>query len=286
MRLVQFRRRDAPLVARSVGVELADGGAVVDISHIASSSLQLLEGGKEAEWTVRNYLATSPPTVDPAGLVLEAPITNMDKVICIGMNYIDHIAEQGGATPTEPLVFNKFPSCVAGPTEDLPHPKNTKKLDWEVELTVVIGTKCRDVDVDTAMNHVFGYTVAHDVSARDWQLQRNGGQWLVGKAMDKFCPIGPAIVTSDEIEDPHNLKLSCTVNGKVRQSSSTGQLLFGVGELVSWVSKLTTLLPGDLILTGTPPGVGAFMKPPQFLAPGDLVECWVEGIGTIANRVV
>merc|ERR1719510_1560347 len=129
------------------------------------------------------------------------------------------------------------------------------------------------------MDHVVGFTVAHDVSARDWQLKRNGGQWLLGKAMDSFCPLGPALVTTEDIQDPHQLNLSCRVNGLVKQDSNTSQLVFSVGEIVSWISQCCTLLPGDIILTGTPPGVGVFMKPPEFLNVGDLVECRVEGIG-------
>jgi len=269
-----------------VGVQLGEGGSVIDITHIAPTALQLLQGGEDMGAAVRDYVAGSPPTIDADNIVLQAPITNMDKVLCIGMNYTDHCEEQGAPIPKEPLVFNKFPSCVTGTGADLPHPKCTNQLDWEVELTIVVGKKGSNVAVEDAMDYVYGYTVAHDVSARDWQLKRNGGQWLVGKAMDKFCPIGPAIVTKDDISNPSNLDLSCSVNGVIKQNSNTSNLVFGVPELVSWVSQLTTLLPGDIILTGTPPGVGVFMKPPQFLHPGDVVKCWVQNIGTIENTVV
>jgi len=285
MRVVQFLRKFAPHMA-GVGVQLGEGGSVIDITHIAPTALQLLQGGDDMGAAVRDYVAGSPPTIDADNIVLQAPITNMDKVLCIGMNYTDHCEEQGAPIPKEPLVFNKFPSCVTGTGADLPHPKCTNQLDWEVELTIVVGKKGSNVAVEDAMDYVYGYTVAHDVSARDWQLKRNGGQWLVGKAMDKFCPIGPAIVTKDDISNPSNLDLSCSVNGVIKQNSNTSNLVFGVPELVSWVSQLTTLLPGDLILTGTPPGVGVFMKPPQFLHPGDVVKCWVQNIGTIENTVV
>jgi len=258
----------------------------VDLSHIAPSVLSLIQGGATALSTVSSYLSSSPPTLSKEEITIGAPITGMDKVLCIGMNYRDHCEEQGAPVPSEPLVFNKFPSCVCGPSANIPLPACTQQLDWEVELTIVIGKLTMNVSKEEAMDSVLGYTVAHDVSARDWQLKRNGGQWLAGKAMDNFCPIGPALVTKDEIEDPHNLNLSCLVNGVVKQDSNTRQLVFGVGEVVAWVSQFTTLLPGDIILTGTPPGVGVFMKPPQFLQKGDVVECKVEGIGCIVNTVV
>jgi len=285
MRLVQFIRKSAPhcLVP---GAELGEGGPIVDLSHIAPSILALIQGGATALSLVSSYLLSSPPSLPKDQITLAAPITGMDKVLCIGMNYRDHCEEQGAPVPTEPLVFNKFPSCVCGPTDPIPFPECSQKLDWEVELTVVIGKQCTNVAKADAMSYVLGYTTAHDVSARDWQLNRNGGQWLAGKAMDNFCPIGPALVTSDEIEDPHNLDLSCSVNGVVKQDSNTRQLVFGVPEVVAWVSQFTTLLPGDIILTGTPPGVGVFMKPPQFLKKGDEVECKVQGIGAIKNRII
>jgi len=283
MRVVQFFRKDAPHVF-GTGIEV--GKRIVDISHIASSSLDLINGGASLAAKVKGYLDQVPPSIPTEDVTLEAPIKKMDKVICIGMNYKDHVEEQNAAMPVEPIVFNKFPSCVVSGNAPLPHPLATKKLDWEVELAVVIGQKANNVSVEDAMQYVYGYTVAHDVSARDWQLERNGGQWLMGKAMDSFCPLGPAIVTTEEITDPDNLQLSCTVNGQVKQNSNTGQLIFKIPFLISWISKLCTLLPGDIILTGTPPGVGAFMKPPQWLKPGDQVECYIQNIGTITNKVV
>jgi len=285
MRLVQFVRKTSPH-ARLLGAELSEGGQIVDLTHIAPSTLDFVRGGENALSVARDYLGTSPPAVARTDIELAAPITGMDKVLCIGMNYKDHCEEQGAPIPTEPLVFNKFPSCVVGPTADLPKPKCTEELDWEVELCVVIGKKTFNVSKESALEHVYGYTTAHDVSARDWQLKRNGGQWLLGKAMDSFAPIGPAIVTAEEVGDPHNLNLSCTVNGQTKQKSNTSQFVFGVDAVVSWVSQFCTLLPGDIILTGTPPGVGAFMKPPQFLQVGDVVECKIEKIGSVVNKIV
>eukprot|EP00092_Neocalanus_flemingeri_P014920 GFUD01016114.1.p1 GENE.GFUD01016114.1~~GFUD01016114.1.p1 ORF type:complete len:286 (-),score=72.16 GFUD01016114.1:135-992(-) len=285
MRFVQFVRKSSPQ-AVLLGAELGDGGLLVDLTHIAPNTLDFVRGGENAKNVAKAYLDTSPPTISRAEVELAAPITGMDKVLCIGMNYVDHCEEQGAPIPKEPLVFNKFPSCVVGPSADLPYPKCTEKLDWEVELAVIIGKKAKDVSKEEAMDYVYGFTTAHDVSARDWQLTRNGGQWLLGKAMDSFAPIGPAVVTKEEIGDPHNLNLSCTVNGEVKQDSNTRQFVFGVDAVVSWISQFSTLLPGDLILTGTPPGVGAFMKPPQFLKIGDVVECKIEKIGSVFNKVV
>ena len=181
------------------------------------------------------------------------------------MNYKDHCEEQGAPIPKEPVVFNKFPSTIVGPFDNLPYPEISKELDWEVELVIVIGKSGFNIPENKAADHIFGYTVAHDVSARDWQLRRNGGQWLLGKSMNAFCPIGPCITTPDEIGDPHNLNLKCSVNGVTKQNSNTKQLVFNCYQIVAWCSQFCTLLPGDLILTGTPPGVGCFMKPPQFL---------------------
>jgi len=285
MRLVQFVRK-AATQARLFGAELSDGGDLVDLTHIAPSTIDFLRAGYSAVSVAESYLATSPKTISRAEVELLAPVTNMDKVICIGMNYKDHCEEQGLPIPKEPLVFNKFPSCVAAPNADLPLPTITEQLDWEVELCIVIGKEARKVSKEKAMEYVFGFTAAHDVSARDWQLKRNGGQWLLGKAMEAFAPIGPAIVTKEEIGDPNNLNLSCKVNGEVKQDSNTSQFVFNVSDVISWVSIFTTLYPGDIILTGTPPGVGAFMKPPQFLKVGDLVECNVQKIGNVVNKIV
>ncbi|RXM91019.1 Fumarylacetoacetate hydrolase domain-containing protein 2 [Acipenser ruthenus] len=220
---------------------------------------------------------------------LLSPITGPDKVICVGMNYVDHCLEQGVAIPSEPIIFSKFPSAIAGPCDDIIHPAQTKELDWEVELAFVIGKTGKHIksivkllitprsaggfcgltpsclQEEEALGHVAGFTVAHDVSARDWQMKRNGKQWLLGKTFDTFCPLGPAIVTTGALSDPHNLGIRCRVNGRVVQDSSTNQMVFKTEALVSWVSQFVTLYPGDVFLTGTPPGVGVFRKPPVFL---------------------
>jgi 2-keto-4-pentenoate hydratase/2-oxohepta-3-ene-1,7-dioic acid hydratase in catechol pathway len=189
--------------------------------------------------------------------------------------------------PVLPPARSKFPTALIAPGEPLVCPAEVKELDWEVELAVVIGKTARRVPAERAMEYVAGFTVAHDVSARDWQLKKNGGQWLLGKAVDGFAPIGPAIVTTDEIGDPHNLRLRCLVNGKAMQDSNTNQLVHKTEACIAWITQLLTLKPGDIILTGTPPGVGCFMKPnPVWLKVGDVVTCEIEKIGSITNTVV
>ena len=207
------------------------------------------------------------------------------KVVAIGLNYLDHIRESGLAPPETPLVFAKFPSSVVGPGDEIRLPvRLTQRVDWEVELAVVIGRTARGVAPHEALEHVFGYTVANDVSARD--LQFADGQWVRSKSLDTFCPLGPVVVTADEIPDPQTLRLTCRVNGEVMQDASTGLMVFGVAELVSFCSHSFTLEPGDVLLTGTPLGCGEFMNPKRSLSPGDVVECEIEGIGILHNPVV
>jgi len=218
---------------------------------------------------------------------LLAPVVYSDKVICVGMNYVDHCAEQNVPIPTEPIIFSKFASTIIASGDPIYHSKEMKELDYEVELAVVIGKAGRHIPKEKAFEHVAGLSVAHDVSERFWQLKKNGGQWLLGKTFDNFCPLGPSIVSLDEIGDPNNLSLKCIVNGNVMQNSNTKQMVFKVDDLISWVSQFCTLLPGDVILTGTPPGVGCFKKPvPFFLKPGDIVTCEIEKIGSITNQIV
>nr|XP_021527412.1 fumarylacetoacetate hydrolase domain-containing protein 2A [Aotus nancymaae] len=188
--------------------------------------------------------------------------------------------------PKEPIIFSKFASSIVGPYDEVVLPPESQEVDWEVELAVVIGKKGKHIKATDAMAHVAGFTVAHDVSARDWQMRRNGKQWLLGKTFDTFCPLGPALVTKDSVADPHNLKICCRVNGEVVQSSNTNQMVFKTEELIAWVSQFVTFYPGDVILTGTPPGVGVFRKPPVFLKKGDEVQCEIEELGVIINKVV
>jgi 2-keto-4-pentenoate hydratase/2-oxohepta-3-ene-1,7-dioic acid hydratase in catechol pathway len=219
-----------------------------------------------------------------AGATRLAPVVP-GKVVAIGLNYLDHIRESGQPAPERPLVFAKFPSSVIGADEPIRLPLDvTRRVDWEVELAVVIGRRAHGVAVGDALQHVYGYTVANDVSARD--LQFSDGQWVRAKSLDTFCPLGPVLVTADEIPDPQALSLACRVNGELVQDATTDLMVFGVAELISFCSHSFTLEPGDVLLTGTPWGCGEFMDPKRSLVPGDVVECEIGGIGTLRNPVV
>jgi 2-keto-4-pentenoate hydratase/2-oxohepta-3-ene-1,7-dioic acid hydratase in catechol pathway len=207
------------------------------------------------------------------------------KIVAVGLNYRDHIAETGLETPDRPLIFAKFPSSLVGPGEPIVLDRRlAERVDWEVELAVVIGRSMRNVAERDALSHVLGYTVANDVSARD--VQFGDGQWVRGKSLDTFCPLGPWIVTADELEDPQALGLRTRVNGETVQDSTTAEMIFSVAALLAYCSRSFTLCPGDLVLTGTPWGCGEFMDPPRSLAPGDVVETEIDGIGTLSNPVV
>lgn len=207
------------------------------------------------------------------------------KLVAIGLNYKDHADESGAAPPELPLVFAKFPSSVTGPSDPIViDPELTERVDWEVELAVVVGRRMRDVPVEDALDYVFGYTVANDVSARD--VQFGDGQWTRGKSFDSFCPLGPVVVTPDELPSVEDLRLTTRVNGELVQDDSTASMIFNVAELLAFCSRSFTLDPGDVLLSGTPPGCGEFMDPPRSLAPGDVVEVAVDGIGTMSNPVI
>ncbi|RKE83601.1 fumarylacetoacetate hydrolase family protein [Rhizobium sp. AG855] len=208
-----------------------------------------------------------------------ACVAGTGKFICIGLNYSDHAAETGAAVPPEPVIFMKATSAICGPNDDVLIPRTSEKTDWEVELGVVIGKTAKYVSEAEAMDYVAGYCVSHDVSERAFQTER-AGQWTKGKSCDTFGPIGPWLVTKDEIADPQNLKMWLSVNGKMMQDGSSKTMVYGVAHLVSYLSQFMSLHPGDVISTGTPPGVGLGMKPPQFLKAGDVVELGIEGLGT------
>lgn len=208
------------------------------------------------------------------------------KVICIGLNYRDHAIETGSEIPGEPVVFSKFNTTLVGHGDSIRLPAVSSEVDYEAELVVVIGKKAKHVPAAAAMDYVFGYTCGHDVSARDWQKGRPGGQWLLGKTFDTFAPTGPCIVPVSEVSDPANLRVRMHLNGEVVQDSTTAQLIFDIPSLIEHLTKIVTLLPGDLIFTGTPPGVGAARNPPVFLKPGDDCKVEIEGIGTLANGCI
>ena len=241
--------------------------------------------------------ALAPPSLDrlrrldPTTLPLVAGtprlgpcVGSVPKIVAIGLNYRLHAQEAGAAIPTEPIFFMKATSSICGPNDDVIIPKNSQKTDYEVELGIVIGSLARHVARADARKHVAGYCVVNDVSEREFQIER-GGQWTKGKSADTFCPMGPWLVTADEVPDPGKLALWTEVNGERRQNSNTADLIFGVDEIVSYVSQFMTLLPGDVIPTGTPSGVGMGFKPPKFLKPGDRVRLSVEGLGEQNQRL-
>ena len=216
-------------------------------------------------------------------VALRAPVARPEKVICVGLNYRDHAAESGLALPDEPVLFPKFANSVVGPGDDIVVPEATDQPDYEAELGVVIGRRAHLVDEEEALGHVAGYTCMNDVSARDLQMQSS--QWMLGKAVDTFLPCGPWLVTTDEIPDPQVLDIRCCVNGEALQDSSTKEMVFGVATLVAFISRTITLEPGDLIATGTPPGVGMARRPPRWLRDGDEVTIEIERIGSLTNVV-
>jgi len=223
-------------------------------------------------------------TISLDDVTLLAPVPSPPKIVCLGLNYKDHAEEQGKDIPDEPIIFMKPRTAIIGPDQPIVRPKLVKQLDYEAELAIVIGEKGKNIPVSEAKKYIFGYTAFNDVSARDIQFKDK--QWTRGKSFDTFAPMGPCITTADQIEDPNNLGVRTRVNGELRQNSSTRNMVFNAYEVVYYLSQVMTLEPGDVIATGTPAGVGVFMKPkPKFLSPGDLVEIEIEKIGTLRNMV-
>jgi 2,4-diketo-3-deoxy-L-fuconate hydrolase len=268
--------------AEKPGLLAADGtvrdlsGVIADIGAAALSA--------EGLAALARIDPASLPVVD-AGTRLGCPIARVGKFIAIGLNFSDHAAESGLAVPSEPVVFTKATSCIVGPNDDVMIPLNSLKTDWEVELGVVIGTTTRYVCEADALKHVAGYAVVHDVSEREFQIER-GGSWDKGKGCDTFGPIGPWLVTADEVGDPQALSMWLDVNGVRKQTGTTATMVFGVAHIVSYVSRFMTLEPGDVITTGTPPGVGMGMKPPQYLKAGDVVTLGIDKLGEQRQDVV
>ena len=289
LKLVSFRKK-GPVC---LGILKAD--QVVDVSgasdNLAGSPMpasmsQLLARGASGLEAFRQLSESASETHAMSEVEMLAPVHDAGKVICIGLNYKDHAEESGAAVPDEPIIFSKYTSALLGHGGEIELPSVSEEVDYEAELVAVIGKNARHVSREDAWSYVAGYACGHDVSARDWQLRKPGGQWMMGKTFDTFGPMGPALVTSDEVSDPHNLAIRFRLNGKTMQDSSTCQLIFGVDEAISYLSGVFTLEPGDVIFTGTPPGVGMARKPPVFLANGDVAEVEIEGLGTLRNTVV
>ncbi|HYW43162.1 MAG TPA: fumarylacetoacetate hydrolase family protein [Bryobacteraceae bacterium] len=250
------------------------------------SLIAVIAGGTDAMDRVLRRIETAAPgqRLSAETVKLAAPIPRPPKIICIGLNYRDHAAEAKLPIPEVPTVFAKFSTAVIGPGQPIVLPRNSTKPDYEAEFAVVIGPGGRHIPEQDWRQHVFGYTMLNDVSARDFQMATS--QWIIGKTFDTFAPIGPAIVTADEIEDPHNLAISLTLNGEVMQNSNTGNLIFKLPQLIAHLSSVFTLEAGDIIATGTPAGVGFARKPPRWLRPGDEVAVRVQGLGELVNPVV
>jgi 2-keto-4-pentenoate hydratase/2-oxohepta-3-ene-1,7-dioic acid hydratase in catechol pathway len=271
MRLLRFGEEGA----ERPGILDADGtirdlsGVVADIGGLTLSDAGLAQ--------LRGLDPASLPAVDP-GVRLGPCVGGIGKMICIGLNYSDHAAETGAKVPSEPIIFMKATSAICGPNDPVIIPRGSEKTDWEVELGVVIGTRAKYVSEAEAMDYVAGYCVVNDVSERAFQTERQG-QWTKGKSADHFGPTGPWLVTRDEVADPQSLPMWLTVNGETRQNGSTATMVYGIRYLVSYLSQFMTLHPGDIISTGTPPGVGMGMKPPTYLKAGDVIELGIEGLG-------
>lgn len=248
--------------------------------------LDVVAGGAAALTVVRSYLAGAPAAaaIPLDSVTLFAPILKPPKIICVGLNYRDHAAEAKAEILEVPTIFSKFGTALTGPGAPIVLPKNSSKPDYEAELGVVIGVGGRHIPAAAWRGHVFGYTCVNDVSARDYQLQTT--QWLMGKTFDTFCPMGPWITTADEIEDPHELDITCEINGELLQSSNTRHLIFKIPALIEFLSSVFTLEPGDVISTGTPAGVGFARRPQRWLRPGDEVVVRVQGLGELRNPVV
>ena len=265
-------------------------GNYVDVNAadpaLPSTLRELLSLGTEWQRRAWQALETGPVRHDPATATLHAPVPDPRKIVCLGLNYRDHAQETGAEPPPEPILFSKYVTTLVGHQAEIVLPEESQEVDYEAELVIVVGRGGKRIARERAMEHVAGYTVGHDVSARDWQLQKPGKQWMAGKTFDTFAPVGPALVTVDEVADPHNLGIRLRLNGKTMQDSTTKQLIFGVEEIIAYLSKIFTLEPGDLIFTGTPPGVGMARKPPVWLQPGDVVEVEIDRIGTLRNTVV
>lgn len=280
MRLATLEYNGRPRVAMLTHREGTDSCRLLEKQ---SSLINLIEAAAHGESLDQMPFAE---TVAASDTRLLPPIDQPGKIICIGLNYADHAREVNANPPDIPIVFSKFSSAIIGPGQNIVLPELSSQVDYEAELVVVIGKPGKHIPCDQAMQHVFGYCCGNDVSARDWQKGRPGKQWLVGKTFDTFAPLGPFVATADEVPDPHELSIQLRLNGVVMQQSNTSQMIFRIDQLIEHISKFVTLAPGDLIYTGTPPGVGMGRQPPVFLQPGDTVEVEIEGLGVLKNGVV
>jgi 2-keto-4-pentenoate hydratase/2-oxohepta-3-ene-1,7-dioic acid hydratase in catechol pathway len=280
MKLVSFLSARGPRAARVVGKEILDLQAADN--SLPSNLREILALGSDG---LRRAAAAQGKTQPLHEVKLLAPIVDPPKILCVGANYADHAAESGMAIPSEPIIFAKVGTTLRAPEEPILLPKVAHKVDYEAELVVVIGKQGKNIPRASAMQHVAGYACGHDVSARDWQKGKPGGQWTLGKGFDTFAPLGPFLVTADEVGDPNNLRVQMRLNGETMQDSTTSQFIFKIDFLIEYISACITLQPGDLLFTGTPPGVGFARNPPVFLKPGDVTEVEIEKLGVLRNPV-
>ena len=286
MKIITFRRpsdRDGYRIG-----SLVSASEIVDLTHL------VFEGNLTDDQVLKFFDLDqgfvehvsdqrSGEVIDRNDVTICAPVPRPGKIICIGLNYRDHAAESGMAIPDSPVIFSKFASCSIGPDEAIVIPRESAQTDYEAELAFIVGRRAKDVRLENAMSHVFGYTNFNDVSARDFQFA--DGQWQRGKSCDTFAPMGPFVATTDEIPDPQQLSIRLRLNGETMQDSNTNQMVFGVAELVEFLSRAITLEPGDVVATGTPPGVGFARKPPVYLQAGDIVEVEIDGLSVLSNHV-
>ena len=285
---MRFATIQTPQGAKAVVVEDQHYIDLQSVKPMVPASLrQILASGPLALRAVQDA-ARHPQAskFELASARLLPPIPDPPKIVCLGLNYADHAKEGGVPVPKDPVLFSKYATALIGHGDAIVLPPVSKEVDYEAELVVVVGKRGRYVTVDQAMEYVAGYTIGHDVSARDWQLKKDGKQWMVGKTFDSFAPLGPILVTADEVPDPHNLGIRLRRNGEIMQNSNTRQMIFSVGAVLSYLSQVFTLEPGDLIFTGTPPGVGFARKPPVYLQAGDVVEVEIDGLGVLRNPVI
>lgn len=283
MRIARFSRPD-----QTIGWGIALDFGIQDLCRadttLPTSTQEVIEKWQQLLPRIERLSKKLGTSEEP--LKVLCPLDQPRKILCIGLNYRDHAIETGAPIPDEPIVFCKMPSAMIGPDEAIVLPKVSSEVDYEAELVVVIGKTLKHASAEEALDGIFGYSVGHDVSARDWQKGKPGKQWFLGKSFDTFAPLGPCIVTRDAIPDTSNLRVTCRINGQVMQDSTTKELIFSPVHLVQYISQVMTLHAGDVLYTGTPPGVGVARTPPVYLKDGDSVEITIESIGTLTNSCV
>jgi len=284
MRFATLKTPTGPHAAVQVGDHFIDLFATD--STLPNSVKNLLVADQQTLLRIREACESSSAVKVPVSeATFLPPVPDPAKILCVGLNYRDHAIEGGKAIPTEPVLFGKFSNTLIAHGDTIRLPKISNKVDYEAELVIVVGKSGRNISEADALNHVAGYTVGHDVSARDWQFRGEEKQWIIGKTFDTFAPTGPVVVTADEVGDPHKLQIQLRLNGVTMQNSNTKEFIFTVPQMIAFLSQVVTLEPGDLIFTGTPPGVGAARKPPVFLKDGDVTEVEIEKLGILRNPV-